>query len=341
MKSAFADVRIHQSQFPERVDADLMLSLRTRQINHKFHYDSYKQTRKWLLLHQAHSPSRTDPHFAATYDAAFAAAAECIADSIHVIGLGCGGGQKDARLLKLLGVEGRFATYLAVDVSTAMVLVGQAAAGAVLGAGNCRGLVCDLARADDLAEFLDREIPQNMPRLVTFFGMIPNFEPDRILPRLASVLRSGDFLLFSANLAPGADYPSGVRRILPQYDNPLTREWLLTLLLDLGFERSDGELQFAIAEFPPESGLLRVEGTFSMRRPVSLEVHGERFVFRPGDSIRLFFSYRYTPGLLRNLLASFGLAELGCWLTESGEEGVFLLQKRRQSAPHLETETSL
>ncbi|MGA2030252.1 MAG: hypothetical protein ABSG87_09295, partial [Verrucomicrobiota bacterium] len=55
-----ANVIIHASQFPENVRCDLLESLRTRRVNHKFHYDSIKQTQKWLALHQAYSPSRND-----------------------------------------------------------------------------------------------------------------------------------------------------------------------------------------------------------------------------------------------------------------------------------------
>ncbi len=55
-----ANVTIHASQFPERVRSDLLASLRRRAINPKFHYDSLKQTLKWLALHEAHSPARTD-----------------------------------------------------------------------------------------------------------------------------------------------------------------------------------------------------------------------------------------------------------------------------------------
>ena len=74
--------------------------------------------------------------------------------------------------------------------------------------------------------------------------MIPNFEPQNILPKLAALVRPEDFLLFSANLAPGENYAAGVKKVLPQYDNPPTRDWLLTFLLDLGVARGDGELQF-------------------------------------------------------------------------------------------------
>src|SRR5664279_3349512 len=153
--TSVANVLIHASQFPDKVRRDLLESLRTRRVNHKFHYDSVKQTQKWLTLHQAFSPSRTDADCAATYDRSFAAVAARI-DSrrVHLIGLGCGGGQKDTRLLKLLQESGKKVFYTPSDVSTAMVLVARQTALAVIPEENCFPLVCDLASADDLQKFL-------------------------------------------------------------------------------------------------------------------------------------------------------------------------------------------
>src|ERR1700690_1589331 len=149
--SSVASVRIHASQFPEAVRRDLLVSLRTRRVNHKFHYDSVKQTQKWLALHQACSPTRTDVDCQTAYEQGFqAAAARINSPRIHVIGLGCGGGQKDTRLLKLLKTRGREVFYTPCDVSTAMVLVARQAALAVVPEKNCFPFVCDLATADDL-----------------------------------------------------------------------------------------------------------------------------------------------------------------------------------------------
>src|SRR5882762_4302525 len=115
MKSA-ASVVIHSSQFPGSVQRDLFTSLRTSRVNHKFHYDSVKQTQKWLALHEAHSPARYDADCRSTYDRAFTEAAGQIKEmQIHVIGLGCGGGQKDSRLLKLLQVRGKKLFYTPCD----------------------------------------------------------------------------------------------------------------------------------------------------------------------------------------------------------------------------------
>lgn len=130
---------------------------------------------------------------------------------MHLVGLGCGGGQKDARLLRLLRGPGRELSYTPSDVSVAMTLVARTAALAVISADAIHPLVYDLASADDLRATLDAQSRPG-PRLVTFFGMIPNFEPRLILSRLADALRPDDWLLFSANLAPGPDYAVGLKK---------------------------------------------------------------------------------------------------------------------------------
>lgn len=320
-------VAIHPSQFPKNVRRDLLASLRTRRVNHKFHYDSVKQTQKWLALHEAHSPARYDKNCLTTYDEAFIAAAKKIKNkSVHVIGLGCGGGQKDAQLLKRLQSRGKKISYAPGDVSVAMVLVARAAALKFLPPEKCFPFVCDLATTKDLPETLAQSRLPHSASLVTFFGMIPNFEPRQILPKLVTLLRAKDYLLFSANLAPGKNYAAGMKKILPQYDNPLTRDWLTTFLFDLGVEPRDGNLLFSIET--GGLGLQRVMARFHFQRACKIKVSGQEFSFARGAAIRLFFSYRYTPALARRLLGQHGLEVFGEWTTVSEEEGVFLCRRK-------------
>jgi uncharacterized SAM-dependent methyltransferase len=334
--SSLAHVAIHSSQFPEIVQRDLRESLRTRQLNPKFLYDSVKQTRKWLALHQAYSPSRTDADCARAYDRSFKAAAKRItARRVRVIGLGCGGGQKDARLLRLLREAGKEVHYTPADVSTAMVLVARQSAIRVIPETNCRPLVCDLATADDLPSAVEQAGPlptgrgaSAAARLITCFGIIPNLEASVFLPRLAALVRRGDWLLFSANLAPGPDYAAGIQRVLPLYNNALTRDWLMTCLIDLGVENSDGRLRFSIEDDPAGGGLKRIAAHFHFHRRRMIMFDREQFIFGAGESIRLFISYRHTPVLVRQLLARHGLQTLAQWLPRSGEEGVFLAGRK-------------
>jgi uncharacterized SAM-dependent methyltransferase len=332
--SSPASVDIHPSQFPERVRAELLECLRSRRVNHKFHYDSVKQTMQWLALHVAYSPARTDADCAAVYHRSFTdVIARIPQTAVHLVGLGCGGGQKDVRLIKNLRDKDREVFYTPIDVSTAMVLVARSAALEIIPPSGCFPFVCDLAITEDLPNQLERRFAKSsgrpgarrhIARLFTFFGMIPNFEPQVILPKLADLIGAQDYLLMSANLAPGQDYAAGVQRILPLYDNALTRDWLMTFLLDLGAEKDDGNIRFVIED---EGGLKRIAAYFHFNRPREIQVDAEGFVFAAGDSIRLFFSYRHTPALVRSLLEKHGLHVLDQWLAQSGEEGVFLVKR--------------
>ncbi len=342
---SIAIVRIHSSQFPENVRLDLFESLRTGEVNHKFHYDSVKQTQKWLALHAAYSPARTDPECAVIYDRSFEAVMKRVKSKrVHVIGLGCGGGQKDTRLLRGLRKKGKEVFYTPSDVSTAMVLVARQAAMKVV--ENCFPLVCDLATAMDMPEVIGEGAVPRAKRLITFFGMIPNFEPQLILPRLSALVRPEDLLLLSANLAPGADYAEGVKKILPLYDNAVTRDWLMTFLLDLGVERGDGKLDFCVEDVAAGGALgtarptstvascklKRVAAYFRFKRDREISINKKRFRFGTKKPIRLFFSYRHTPELVRSLLGGHGIDVVEQWIAKSEEEGVFLC--RRTSSPN-------
>ncbi|HTV42786.1 MAG TPA: L-histidine N(alpha)-methyltransferase [Candidatus Sulfotelmatobacter sp.] len=320
--SATANVTIHSSQFPEQIRRDLLESLRSRKIAHKFHYDSVKQTQKWLALHQQFSPSRTDENCRAIYEQSFAAATQNIKPGkLHVIGLGCGGGQKDTRLIQALKRRTNEIVYTPSDVASAMVLTARQTALSVLGEDRIFPFVCDLQTAANLSDTLNSPATRRAQRVITFFGMIPNFEPHEILPKLASLIRPKDILLFSANLAPGNNYPDGMKFILPQYDNAPTRDWLLTFLADLGVSKTHGTLRVEIEDAPND--LKRFAVYFRFKRTRKIQIEDNLFTFSRGETIRLFFSFRYTPDRVRSLLSSYKLRIRNQWITKSGEEGVF------------------
>lgn len=319
-------VSVHPSQFPEAVQRDLLQSLRARRIDPKLHYISYKQAQKWLAVHEAWSPARTDADCTAIYDQSCQTAAKLLSTAeICVIGLGCGGGQKEARLLAALKGQGRETFYLPCDASLPLVLTASNAAQKALPGIDCRPLVCDVGAADDLPEVFEREIERGATRVITFFGLIPNLEPELIMPKLAALVRSEDILLFSANLAPGTDYLAGVQKVLPGYDNQETREWLFTFLHDLGVAPEDGRIEFSIEDSP--LGLKRIVADFHFQKGRVLKIENEAFDFKPGTSIRLFFSYRYTIERVRSLLSGHKLSIVKQWLASSGEEGVFLCKR--------------
>jgi hypothetical protein len=208
-----------------------------------------------------------------------------------------------------------------------MVLVAQKTAASIIAPEKCFPFVCDLASPENANEIFSN-VEAGSTRLLTFFGMIPNFEPQLILPKLAEMLRPKDWLLFSANLAPGENYSAGVQKILPLYNNDLTRDWLQTFLFDLGVEKNNGGLRFTIEDCPATQ-LKRIAAYFYFAKPCAIELPEERFEFQSGEKIRLFFSYRHTPQRLTELLRAHRIEVLDQWITQSEEEGVFLCRKTK------------
>jgi len=326
-------VLIHPSQFPEAVAEQLRESLRTRRMNHKFHYDTPRQAAAWLRVHEAYSPARRDAECERMYSLAFAEVAKRLAGlgDLDVASLGAGGGQKDALLLRMLRVSNPAAhcRYVPVDVSAGLSLVSRSTAvGAGMPAADCFPMVMDLAAEPDWSGALQGVTRAGVRRVICFFGMLPNFESDWVFPRLAQMLAPEDMLLVSANLAPGQSYAAGVEQVRPQYDNELTREWLLASLLNVGVERGDGAVSLAIEEWPAGSALLRIKGEFTFAKARTIRCEGEEFSFAAGERFQLFFSYRHTPEILEALFRKQGMRVADAWISPAGDEGLFQVERR-------------
>lgn len=305
--SAWDDLQpvwIHSSQNLEAVQGAREASLRLKQIDHTFHYASPRQSELWLAVHHAHSPAQTDRQVEKIYRDLFTEIAPRWKNqSVHIVALGCGGSHKDTLLIEALDAVGARVRFTPVDVSPTLALL-SAQAGREFCDEPIRPLVADLLHFPALPEAL-ASFDAGEPRLFTFFGLIPNFEPAAILPHLRGWLRPQDQLLLSANLAPAHDespaaYRAAMDVVRPQYDNAKTRAWLSRVLMDWGLEARADSYALSIEE---HHGLLR-------------------FVAAVTD-LRLFFSYRYTPERLRSTLAAHGLALGQGHVSPSREEGVW------------------
>jgi L-histidine Nalpha-methyltransferase len=324
---ALVHIGVHPSQFPDRLQAELVESLRVRRINPKFHYESRQQARAWLRLHEAYSPARRDRDSRDTYLRAFSEIVPQLGSGpIEIIALGCGHADKECRLLERLPQASDRVSFIAIDVSMPLALMARANAARFLPPDRCQILICDLSAAGDLADHLAGLAQPGAQRLLTCFGVVPNFRPRRIFPQLAALLNPGDHLLLSANLAPGPDYHAAIHAIRPQYDNPLTRDWLRLLLDELGVDPGDGRIRFVIEPDPVWDPLARIAARFEFDRPRCIVLDQEEFRFARGDRLDMFFSYRHTPDSVRGLVESDTIRIGPQWITSSGEEGIFHFQ---------------
>jgi len=324
-------VGVHQSQFPSRYARGLADGFHARAIPHKYHYDTPKQALKWVALHGKYSPYASDPACRELYRAAARAAAARVQPNIaHVVGVGCGSGLKDLHVVEELRALGRGVVYTPCDVSAAMTLVALENAAELFRGLQVSPLVFDLPACGTLPALLKPMEPVGSARVMTFYGMLPNFEPGRALPALVRAVRAGDWILVGANLCSEEALAADLAPILPQYDNPETLDWLFTILSDVGVRREDGAFTCAVRSEGGAAALRRIEIFFNFSRRVELALPGSPAAMEAGDSLRLFFSYRHTLRQAADLLASHGLATVEHWVSPAGDEGIFLCQRAGQ-----------
>ncbi len=258
------------------------------------------------------------------YQDAYAAALTYLSNRpLHYVSLGCGGGRKDALFLQRARPQLPQLHYTPTDISAALVVETMRHIQA-----SCPGLtsspyVLDIEAEPDLNAELAPYDPADSVRLFYCFGIIPNVNHQTFLPYLRCTIRRGDFLLISANLSPNP-YPDAIAHIAPQYDNPHAHIWYSGLLESLGFPMS--QVSTAVQAVP-----LREDGHIWQLRvyticleAFTLEVYDEFFSFDADERLQVFFSTRFTPEAMPDILADAGLQVLDAFLFASREEGIYL-----------------
>lgn len=323
-----SNVTVHESAFPAATRKRMADSLRRGELDPALLYGSLGQTLRWIALHHGCSPAKTDPAIATLYDEAFRRVGGlCKGNVAHVVSLACGDGTKDTRSLEVLRTAKRAVLYTPVDVSLQMVLSAEDTATTALSGLQCTPLLCDLPHCTVLPALLKAFDPSGAERILLFLGTIHNYWPPDILRSLVYPLRSQDHLLLSANLAPEADYERALTKILPQYDNALTRDWLHGALAELTITPVDGTLGFSIQPAESLPSLKRLQADFTFGHDKQVHFFGEQFQFSAGQKLRVFYSYRFTPAHIRDFLAQSRLKLAQEWIGPAGEEGLFLCHR--------------
>ncbi|HKI98721.1 MAG TPA: L-histidine N(alpha)-methyltransferase [bacterium] len=335
MNDTFLPITLHASEYPEARREALLASLRALELPGKLLYESPAQAQRWLDYHAAWSPSRTDAALRTLYGKAFRAAVEAVGDNpVLLVGVGSGGGSKDADLLHRLSdaAPERHLHYAPLDASGALV-----AEAALLARRRCKGvalhpLVADMAASPELEHWLEAIVPKAR-RIYTAFGVLPNLDVRTFPAWLAGLLRPGDVVLVSANLSPEGMTADGAR-ILMQYDNVLARAWYVGALAELGVSARTFALDIAarpLAEGPAlgltNESAWQVAVRAALRETVSITLHGEALRFPSGRRLEVFHSHRFTADGGATLLEAAGLPVAERWVGAQGEEGIYLCRR--------------
>lgn len=308
------DVRIDQSVSPAAHRAGMLAALEAGHVDNRFHYVGERSAAMWRALASAHSPAQADDGLTAYDAAARAALALLPGGPVHVIGVACGDGVKERRLLGALVSAGhRDVCATAVDVSVPLVTAAAEAMGAVPGTGEADAVAVDITAVHDLSPLLAPRRPGT--RLVTLFGVVSTLGPGSMAPAL-SLLAPGDVLMVSANLLPPR--PGARDAVMAQYDNPPTRDWLAAVLEDIGLGGA-GDIAFRWHETPDG---LAIVGEVTPTRMMVAGVQGVTVSMPAGRPVRVLESFRHDPAGLEHMMRSAGLDRVTAHVSPSGEEGV-------------------
>jgi uncharacterized SAM-dependent methyltransferase len=331
VNEATLPLTLHASAWPEAQRTALLEALRAGRVPGAHLYQSPAQAQRWLAYHAAWSPSRADAALHEVYAAAARAAAARVSGPALVLGLGSGGGRKDARLLAALtpGARGAPLHYAPVDASAALAAEAALHVRAERPGTLPHLLVADLETLPALGPWLAGTGVGALPRVLTCYGMLPNMDAGRFPAWVAGLLRAEDALLISANLSPRGLATDGAR-IAAQYDNPPARAWYAGALSELGVAAAAHALEIGAEPLPaplaglPANAAWQVAVRARLREALTLAVHGERLDYPAGQRLAVFHSLRFTAEGARALLEGAGLRVRERWLGAGGEEGVFL-----------------
>ncbi|MCE0496669.1 MAG: L-histidine N(alpha)-methyltransferase [Methylacidiphilales bacterium] len=321
------EIDFHSSVESNTLYREAADALRENRIDSKFLYFTPRQTALWREVFLRHSPLHGNSEFTRIYREAFARVAERTgAKRRFLVGLGCGTGLKELELHSTLAARGGEILFAAIDASRDLV---RESAERLIAAGATHhgSLVCDLAQAGDIGRWLD-DVGGDLPRIITFFGLFPNFLPPVITRLFRAVLRPGDLLLASAHLAPvtdgiGHDIPAAMNAVLPQYDNPETLIWLSAALEEAGLENLVEPPEMKIGQIGKIPAFI---ASARWKSAAPFEQWGRRFTPRPDEPLRVFYSLRYTPALFENLLKREGFAVERLALTACRQEAIWCIR---------------
>ena len=223
--------------------------------------------------------------------------------SYSLLALGCADGTKESLLLKRLPKP---TSLLALDSN--LTLARRAALR--LPAFHKSARRGDLTSSLSL-QFLFSQLSPH-PTLITLFGVLPNLNPLPLLRSIRRLMKKDDLLLFSANLAPGQSSHAGALRILPQYDNRLTRNWLEAAILRYRPKLPKGHLGFGVFPDPKQKTLARIEARWISPRKIHT----------------VFSSRRPTSSQVEAWIRSAHMRKLERYLDSLGEEGLWLVTRK-------------
>ena len=293
-----AMIPVHTLLTENAIALDFVSSLRAGRLAEKFFYWFPLSVRAWLALCSDGAYRNFVRSRSLIAQSGNDLGRELRSESLEVLSLGSGQGDKDLILLEHLISQRKRVRYFPVDASMALL---EMACGGALEAGIwAQGIKADFTSPEHLQELAPT--PETPPRLVLLLGnTLGAFDPIALARVLAGLLRPEDRLLVDGEIYAGDQTVAG-------YDNPLNRRFAWAPLHAVGIADADGEIVFEDVRDDRLEGLHPLRKHFRAGRDVVARVGGETLSLGHGDRVEMNHSYKYAASTLLRILESAGLA---------------------------------
>lgn len=318
-------IRLHSSRNDDRVLEKQRTYFLRGEVDPSLHYHSDAQSRAWKDVFLNHSPVLKSADFVRIYETIFNGLRLNRKRPLHLIGLGCGTGEKEALLCKIFKKRGIvIQRFTPVDVSPWLCEKSLNRIKPWV-EEDSQGWVMDLDASRDLRRILDCENSDEI-RIYTLFGLVPNLSPQKVKKLIMNLIRPQDRFLISAHLAPvkkrdASDWDQAMLKILPQYKNKETIYWLNLFFKELGWDRT---------AFSPLCFRVKNRGEYRsivadvrLLRDYKVRGLGSLFWLKKGRNIKMFQSHRWTSSSFSEWLVKNGLRAVQRSITPCREEGVW------------------
>jgi len=290
-------IPIHTFLTENAIAEDFVSSLQARRLAEKFFYWFPLSVRAWLALCSDGAYRNFVRSRSLIARSIKDLGRQLQSESLEVLSLGSGQGDKDLLLLQSLVDQGKRVRYVPVDTSQALL---EMACGGALHAGIwAQGIKADFTLAEHLAAL--EPGPETPPRLILLLGnTLGAFDPIALARMLAGLLRSEDRLVVDGEIYAGGQTVAG-------YDNALNRRFAWAPLHAVGIEAADGDIVFEDAVDDRLPGLHPLRKHFRAGRDVAARMGGETLAIREGERVEMNHSYKYAVDSFVRILESAGL----------------------------------
>jgi uncharacterized SAM-dependent methyltransferase len=219
----------------------------------------------------------------------------CLLDGLNIVDLGCGDGKKLSQIIASLEFfSAQSVSYVPIDVSEHMVTTATEHVSMSTDI-TVRCLPHNVTDFDQFLNNIDKYRSESFQNhLICLLGnTLGNFNRDQFLQQVSNAISSQDVFCIGNGLINDEK-----KDWITEYKDESIHQWLITILLQIGFDESDVEYDVRFIDS-------RIEEIYRLTSDKKISYEGKDVFFQKGDIIITAISNKYSKQDLLSALSTF------------------------------------